>query len=55
MENLVFELGTLNANSTFEECQVPNFHDANSSQAICLSSGLRLAMSGDTTVKIENS
>ena len=44
MENLIFELETLYTDSTYEDCQVLNFHDANSSQAICLSSGMKVGM-----------
>jgi len=54
MDNIVLELGTLDTESNFTECLAPNFHDVNSSQAICLTSGMKVGMSGDTTVKIEN-
>ena len=54
MENLVFEVETLNTNSDFDECEITNFHDSNSSQAICLNSGMKLGLDGDTTVKVEN-
>jgi dipeptidyl aminopeptidase/acylaminoacyl peptidase len=54
LDNLVFEVGTENINPVFSECQTPNFHDVNSSYAICLSSGLKVAMAGDTTVQVND-